>query len=569
MKRTLSVFLPLTLLAALLFTVSAPASALAAREVEFGQTVALSRAAGYAITRDGTLWYWGSNSENMWTGDQSPERSVPGKLTDGVVSVTAGDWGAVITKADGSLWLFGSGYAGDGTDWAAYFKPVRIPLEGVVSVSVGNNHILALKADGTVWGWGSNATDGQVGGGRTWDVLEPVQIFEDAICVSAGQSHSLAVKKDGSLWAWGYNAYNQLGVVTDEPYSLYAVKVMDGVKSAVADGLASYAVTTDGELLAWGYGYDTVPERPAQVGGRMTKTSLMDGVSSVPGGNYAIRADNTMWTWAEDIRSALWGDSGSGVTVAGTSNRQFKPWKLADDVASAAARHSSALILRPNGTLLGYGSDASGQLGLGSRGKYYFEPRAVIDSVAVPGSALGVPSDWARADIESAIAAGLVPESLQGRYGENITRAEFAGLAVRLVETVLGRGMDAYLAEKNITPGIPFTDTTSKDVAALAALGVVDGVGGGRFAPGREITREQAAKLLAGLARLLGLGEPGYIPVFADSARCSGWASGFVGYVSGHGIMGGTGGGGFSPLDGYTREAAIITSLRITRLLAG
>ena len=38
------------------------------------------------------------------------------------------------------------------------------------------------------------------------------------------------------------------------------------------------------------------------------------------------------------------------------------------------------------------------------------------------------PSDWAAGSVNSAISYGLIPESVQGRYQDNITREEFAEL---------------------------------------------------------------------------------------------------------------------------------------------
>ncbi|MDR3277215.1 MAG: S-layer homology domain-containing protein [Oscillospiraceae bacterium] len=504
----------------------APVSASAAYDAVFGQTIAMSGARGFAIKQDGTLWYWGKNTYNLDTGDQSPERATPAKLMDDVVSVTAGEFAAVITKADGSLWFFGSGYAGDGTDYVSEYKsPVKIPIDNVASVAVGGMHVLALKTDGTVWGWGNSEVDGQVGGGYIGNPKKPILVFEDAVRISAGYSYSMAVKSDGSLWGWGGNSLGTLGVETATYYNNRPIHIMDGVKQVKAHGWSTYVIKEDDSLWGWGDGVGRT--RPYEV--------VYDAASD---------SDMVLRAWL------------GGVT----------PVKMGGIADAASYDGATWMLLDTSGVLEGFGSNDMWALGLGEDERDYSESEKIMDGVALPGSTLSAPSEWAKPDVEKAKALGLVPASLQSRYGANITRAEFAALAVALTETVTGEGIADYLTSRGVAAEPLFTDTADQNVAAMAALGVINGVGGGKFNPGGDITREQAARLLALLARTLGLAEPSAAEKFSDGAAISDWAREYVAFAAGHGVMNGTGGGAFSPKAPYTREAAIVTMLRLHNL---
>ena len=67
-------------------------------------------------------------------------------------------------------------------------------------------------------------------------------------------------------------------------------------------------------------------------------------------------------------------------------------------------------------------------------------------------------------------------------------------MVVHAVEAVTGRTAAELTAGQ--TPE-PFTDCGSEAAAAASALGIVNGVGNGEFAPDRFLTRQQAAAMLA------------------------------------------------------------------------
>lgn len=171
-----------------------------------------------------------------------------------------------------------------------------------------------------------------------------------------------------------------------------------------------------------------------------------------------------------------------------------------------------------------------------------------------PATPAEQPSDWALEQVNAGIEAGIVPASLQSKYEQAATRAEFCALAAGLYETVTG---------SEITDRATFTDTTDENVEKMAALGVVNGTGGGKFEPNAQLTREEAATMLSRLADTLDQPLTAQAPTFADNSAISDWAYGAVGQMQATGVMNGVGDNEFAPSDDYTREQSIVTIMRL------
>jgi len=163
------------------------------------------------------------------------------------------------------------------------------------------------------------------------------------------------------------------------------------------------------------------------------------------------------------------------------------------------------------------------------------------------------PSSWAVEQIDTARDAGLA--SWWGlHYPQPVTRAEFTALAVRLYETI---------TDSEIVGRVTFIDTSYVHVRKAAYIGVVTGVGDNRFDPHAQLTREQAAVMLARLADAIGQPLPQVAATFADNTDISSWAVDAVGQVQAAGIMQGADGNRFNPQGLFTREQSIVTILRI------
>lgn len=166
-------------------------------------------------------------------------------------------------------------------------------------------------------------------------------------------------------------------------------------------------------------------------------------------------------------------------------------------------------------------------------------------------------ADWAREQVDSAAVKGLMPDCLGDDFTVNITRAEFAALAVELYETMSG--------EEAPAPGeSPFTDTSDPVIIQANALGIVNGKGDGKFAPSDPVTRQEAALMLSRVYTRLG----GEIPkveatTFADNGDVASWAMDAVAFMSGKEIVNGVGNNKFDPQGNASIEQAMVIALRM------
>lgn len=181
---------------------------------------------------------------------------------------------------------------------------------------------------------------------------------------------------------------------------------------------------------------------------------------------------------------------------------------------------------------------------------------------------------WAYAEVVQAIEAGLIPLDLQNQYQANITRADFAALAVELITTETGKTAEELVMEATgktmteLVTAYPFADANSGDVLVANALGIINGKGNGMFDPYGQLTRQDAATILMRTGQYLGKMETGGTAVaFTDRDAIAGYAQEAVDYVSALGVMNGTSADTFSPLGSYTRQQAYLTVCRLYEAL--
>lgn len=186
-------------------------------------------------------------------------------------------------------------------------------------------------------------------------------------------------------------------------------------------------------------------------------------------------------------------------------------------------------------------------------------------------------SEWARESVEKAIEYNIVPIELRGKYTESITRGDFCKLAITLLKTK----NEDIVNSANVND-IYFSDTDNDDIKKAAALGVVSGVGNNKFNPEGNITRQEAAKMLYNtldvgtniLEEYRSDNKNGvngiFLPhVFNDGAQINSWARNEI-YAMYHlGVMMGDANNCFNPLEGYTKEQAICTFLRLYNAFEG
>jgi alpha-tubulin suppressor-like RCC1 family protein len=285
------------------------------------------------------------------------------------------------------------GQLGNGTTVS---NDVAEPLSGLVagatSISAGSLHSLALLGSGEVLAWGDNGS-GQLGNGTTTGpqtctsgfttvacgtAPAPVSGLGKARAVSAGGGFSLALVARGEVRSWGSNFAGALGDGSDAG-SAFPVTVtgLARVKAISANGPHALALLGNGRVMAWGdneygqlgngthsgpetcpsAGYSTVPcsRVPVPVTG-------LPGVVSISAGddhNLALLEDGTVMAWGVNNDGQL------GVNSTEESDVPVPVSGLSGVVAVSAGGFHSLALLR-NGAVMAWGDNGNGQLGDGT-----------------------------------------------------------------------------------------------------------------------------------------------------------------------------------------------------------
>ncbi len=166
-------------------------------------------------------------------------------------------------------------------------------------------------------------------------------------------------------------------------------------------------------------------------------------------------------------------------------------------------------------------------------------------------------SDWAKSDIEKAIALNIINVGGNYNFPGAITREMFCELAYNYV---------SEFGKLPVDDGhIVFVDTDNMKVRILNTMGIIKGKSATQFAPNDLLTREEAATILN---RLINVVHPDLASTelyyeFADSAQISDWAMSAIQRICNIGIMKGVGNNNFAPQENYTTEQAIVTLVRV------
>lgn len=352
-------------------------------------TAALSTASAGAATM---VQAWGNAEEGELGTGSFNDSTRPGTITaltgnpNATVQVAAGGEHSVAVK-NGQVYAWGLNFYGElgnnsVSDRIATPVPVNGLSSGVARVAAGWNHSLALKDDGSVVAWGWNVY-GQLGDGSTnvGGNSNPAPVTgmgSGVTAIAAGTYHSMAIK-NGSVYAWGYNAVRQLGNNSTQEYiptPVLATGLSDGVTAIAAGDYHNLAVR-GGTVYAWGdNGFGELGD-----GTNITRGTPV-ALSALPNGVTAIAAGNRHSLAVRNGQVYAWGDNEIGEIGDGTSTVRFTP-TLVDpthlhDIVDVAATGRSSFALSADGSLWVWGSNSSGELGLGTTQFVYRTPQHLL-----------------------------------------------------------------------------------------------------------------------------------------------------------------------------------------------
>ena len=256
----------------------------------------------HALSKSGTVYSWGRNTEGQFGVSNTTNSSYPINMlkVTNVIQISGGAYHVAMLLADSSVWVtgynnFGQLGLGDRTDRTI---PQRMLESGAKEVATGSNHTMVLKTDGTVWATGFNGNS------------------------SVGY-YVLGLGGSGTSYRDGYFTYN--GINTYYIYSLRQVKnssgnITDGKhitsngnttyissqsKGMYSVGLNDYGVLFTGNTTKYYYGIET-----------QTNKSILTMAITKSGKTGAI-ADQDGMVYAVGLNTS--GEMGNGDTVTLTS----------------------------------------------------------------------------------------------------------------------------------------------------------------------------------------------------------------------------------------------------------
>lgn len=190
-------------------------------------------------------------------------------------------------------------------------------------------------------------------------------------------------------------------------------------------------------------------------------------------------------------------------------------------------------------------------------------------------------SSWAKEGVQRAQAEGLSMGTGNGDYTAPATRNEFREAAMSYVavnqqQAYLAELVEYYLAEKDEQgqmklvfqdkpEEVEISRWTDRDNSIAYYLGLVDGRRPGYFDPDTQVTRQEAAVMLARAYQVVGktLPEDTKELPFTDNDQIADWAEDSVAAMYTWGILLGKEDGSFDPQGPFTREQCLLTFLRL------
>ena len=167
-------------------------------------------------------------------------------------------------------------------------------------------------------------------------------------------------------------------------------------------------------------------------------------------------------------------------------------------------------------------------------------------------------SSWALEELASAANAGLIPTVLDKQDLKlNVTRREFAHIAVRLYELISGKGIRVTSA--------PFKDTDDPEIAKAYTVEITKGISDTEFAPDQEISREQMSTMMARAlekARVDTFVDLTKVKEFSDDKDMHNWSRSAIYFMSNVDIIKGMGDGNFGVKNNASREQSLLIAIR-------
>ena len=348
-----------------------------------------------ALTADGSLYMWGGNDYGQVGIGSTDNQDKPVKVLENVKEFGFPDdrnpLCAAVTK-DGSLYMWGSdsyGRLANGQLGSKQLTPYKVEFDRkdtkVANVYFPSDNVskngVAITTDGELYLWGTNSYN-EINSSNSMYVTVPTRLLTNVESFTVYRGTCAAIEKSGALWLWGNNTYGIAGKISTQSVVSpeEAVHILDGVKEVHLNYENGVAVRKNGTLWIWGYGY-------GQMAGEGDNEQWIPQQQILPeeeitgfyedkdyGSKYALTAGGELYAWG----SNAYGQLGTSAN-AGTSTKNNTPAKISiSGIKEFTVQNGTCAALTKEGKLYLWGRNQAGQLGNGSTGGYSYLPTAVL-----------------------------------------------------------------------------------------------------------------------------------------------------------------------------------------------
>ena len=364
---------------------------------------------------DGKVSCWGKNKwgqlgQGWWDGigeDSLNTSPVPTVLPTSAIAhrlVTGSNSTSVMT-AHGSIYCWGScpHRRPSNTQGQNIHTPETVDMVEVGDdMDVGWGHACMISADGDLVCWGSNWYGGLSTGDDVYPMQQPVTVpsLSGVSQVALGNYHTCALQDNNELYCWGWNRYHQVGMPVDDneicPDSasdsaptpcVLEPRLIEGLGGdAILDidtgGSHTCVIVATGKVFCWGNNQSGAVGDGVAQGfvwyGEPTETVDL----GQPAVKLALGSSHTM-VILEDGSLMGWGSNNSGQLGDGTNERQPSPvpvtgLPLPALQLSVGSTHTCAVL--NDHSVWCWGKNSHGQLGDGTAEDSLVPVRVVFDS---------------------------------------------------------------------------------------------------------------------------------------------------------------------------------------------
>jgi len=165
-------------------------------------------------------------------------------------------------------------------------------------------------------------------------------------------------------------------------------------------------------------------------------------------------------------------------------------------------------------------------------------------------------SDWAIPELNKAAEYGFITDKIKDKMNAPITREELCEVIMKMYEKIIGEAKYSDLSA--------FSDTTNPEIYKAYELGIVNGIGNGKFAPKDLTNREQVATMMYRAVKAINPNadfSTAGAEKFLDESEISSWALEAVKFMNKNGLIKGSD-GYMDPKGTTTREQAVLIIVR-------